>query len=111
LPDVDWTDPAAQAQVRAVVAPMTLLRELRQTRRAYQAARQLRTPALVVQGMGDTVSRPANTRRLAGRLAGPIEYQEIDGGHDLIEPASAAWPEVARRIVAFAEGHMRPIAR
>lgn len=102
MPDVDWDDPQAQQAVRDFKVPVTLLAEVRQTRRALRLAPQVRAPALVVQGAQDPVSRPALTTQLVRRLGGPVRYEVVDAGHDLIERSSPAWPEVERLALAFA---------
>ena len=63
---------------------------------AYGAAPKVTVPSLVVQGLGDTTVAPADTRRLALRLGGPLTYAELGGTHDLIRPGAAGYEEVLR---------------
>ncbi len=102
LPDVDWADPAAQQAVRGFQVPVSLLAELRQTRRALTAAGRVRVPVLIVQGAQDEVSRATVTARLRARLGGPVTYVEVPAGHDLLERTSPGWPAVERALLAFA---------
>ena len=97
-PTLDLDDPAVQAAIRTQVAlPTSSLVELQRLgAHAYGAAPRVTVPILVVQGLGDTTVAPADTRRLALRLGGPLTYAELGGTHDLIRPGAAGYEEVLR---------------
>jgi alpha-beta hydrolase superfamily lysophospholipase len=65
-------------------------------------------PVLVVQGTGDTVSRPDRTRRLASMLPTPPTSLEVEAAHDLLTEASPARDEVLAAVLAFATEVTRP---
>ncbi|MGQ0600990.1 MAG: alpha/beta hydrolase [Anaerolineales bacterium] len=98
----DLDNAELRAALRDFAVPVTLFQEVRQTRRAYTLACEVRGPVLVVQGEKDEVSRPANTLRLVSALPPGTRFVRVDAGHDLIEPASPAWPEVERAVLTFA---------
>lgn len=95
-PTLDLDDPAVQAAIRAQVAlPTSSLVELQRLgAHAYRAAPGVGVPALVVQGLDDPTTAPADARRLALRLGGPLSYAELGGGHDLITPGAAGHREL-----------------
>ncbi len=92
-PRLDLGDPAVQRAIRTQVSlPTSSLVELQRAgAHAYGAAPGVTVPALVVQGLGDTTVAPADTRRLALRLGGPLTYAELGGTHDLISPGAAGY--------------------
>ena len=98
LSENSLNDPAVQAAIRTQVAlPTSSLVELQRLgAHAYGAAPRVTVPSLVVQGLGDTTVAPADTRRLALRLGGPLTYAELGGTHDLIRPGAAGYEEVLR---------------
>ena len=95
-PTLDLNDPAVQAAIRTqVVLPTSSLVELQRLgAHAYRAAPRVTIPTLVVQGLSDTTTAPADTRRLALRLGGPLTYAELGGTHDLISPGAAGYGEL-----------------
>ncbi len=102
-PDIDVDDPAVQRDLRDWRVPTRVPDELVAAGRAAgRRASAVRCPVLVVQGTADVIVRPAVTRRLANRLGGPVEYHEVDAGHDLLDPGGPAWPAVRDRVLGFA---------
>ena len=95
-PTLDLNDPEVQRELKEkVVLPTSSLVQLeRLGRAAYRAAPHVKTPALVVQGRSDTTVSPADTRRLAARLGGPVIYNEVRGTHELISRDAAGFGEV-----------------
>jgi acetyl esterase/lipase len=82
---------AAHADVYADTSPVSLL--------------PIRTPVVMIHGVYDRISPPwhgANYRRLAREKGDQVEVLNIpDAGHfELVWPRSAAWNEIAGRIVA-----------
>ncbi len=102
-PNLDLDDPAVQAAIRTqVVLPTSSLVELQRLgAHAYRVAPQVTVPSLVVQGLDDTTTAPADTRRLALRLGGPLSYAELGGSHDLISPGGAGYEELLERLRTF----------
>jgi len=103
LPGMDLDDPAVVAGLRDLRIPTVALEQLfRVSHAAEVAAPGVRAPVLAIQGGQDTVSRPAQTRRLLARLPAPASYIELDAGHDLASEASPVRDEVLRAVLAFA---------
>lgn len=103
LPGLDLCDPLAQQAVRRLAIPLALIEQLADVSRlAYERAALIEAPVLVVQGKQDETVRPEQTRRLRERFSGPVEYLEVEGGHDLVLPSSTAWPAVREAVLAFA---------
>jgi alpha-beta hydrolase superfamily lysophospholipase len=109
MPGVDLDDPAAVAGLRRFVVPLSALEQLfRVSALAGAAVPSVRVPVLVVQGTGDTVSRPDRTRRLASMLPTPPTSLEVEAAHDLLTEASPARDEVLAAVLAFATEVTRP---
>lgn len=85
-PTLDLDDPAVQRTLRDEVAlPTSSLVEVQRLgRSAYRLAPGITAPTLVFQGRSDTTVLPADTRRLALRLGGPVTLSELEGDHQLI---------------------------
>lgn len=104
IPGLQIDDPAVQAELRAFVVPTQLLSELRRLGMAAGiAARQLRAPALVVQGVRDTLVKPDDTARLVERLPSVRRFETVDGSHGLPLPAGGAWERVEQAVLRFAD--------
>lgn len=104
IPGLQIDDPAVQAELRAFVVPTQLLSELRRLGLAAGiAARQLRAPALVVQGVRDTLVKPDDTARLVERLPSVRRFETVDGSHSLPLPAGGAWERVEQAVLRFAD--------
>ena len=101
---LDLGDPAGTASLRELRVPLTLLEQLfRVSGLAAAGARAVRIPVLAIQGLDDTVSRPARTRALLERLPSPATCLEVDAGHDLVTEASPVRDQVLTAVLAFAE--------
>ncbi len=97
-------DPAAAASLRELRVPLTLLEQLfRVSGLAAAGAPGIRVPVLAIQGLDDTVSRPARTRALLERLPSPATCLEVDAGHDLVTEVSPVRDQVLTAVLAFAE--------
>ncbi len=99
-PSLDLDDPGVQRALReGVVLPTSSLVEVQRLGvSAYRAAAQVTFPTLVVQGRHDTTVRPADTRRLALRLGGPLTFVELSAGHQLIEAHGSGHRELLERL-------------
>ena len=95
-PTLDLDDPEVQHELKEkVLLPTSSLLELQRLgRAAYRAAPRVKTPALVLQGRDDTTVSPADTRRLAARLGGPVTFTETSGTHEFIASGAAGFAEV-----------------
>lgn len=103
LPEVDLDDPQTRKILADIEFPTRVLIALRQVGNdARQAAPEIKTPVLVLQGARDRTVRPADTRELLQILPGPSSYIELPAAHDLTHPESPAWPELKRAILSFA---------
>ncbi len=103
IPDFDFDDPAQQAMVRELVIPVRVFAHIREAGvKAYASAPQVRAPALVVQGRQDTLVLPPNTRRLAGRLGGAVQWVEVDGEHEINLATNPSWKAVRGAVLDFA---------
>ncbi len=108
MPGADLDDPAVTASLRDLRVPLTLLEQLfRVSGRATAAARTVEVPVLAIQGLEDTVSRPARTRALLERLPSPPTLLEVGAGHDLVGEVSPVRDRVLTAILAFAERESR----
>ncbi len=104
IPGLQIDDPAVQAELRAFVVPTQLLSELRSLGMAAgTAARRLRAPTLVVQGIRDTLVKPADTERLVELLPSVRRYEKVDGSHSLPLPEGGAWERVEQAVLRFAD--------
>jgi carboxylesterase len=100
-PDADLDDPQVQQAVRELKVPVSLFDELRALGQlAARAAETVRVPTLVVQGTGDTLVKPAITRKLVAKLPA-ARYLEVDAAHDLPTTAPAR-EAVFRAILEYA---------
>ena len=108
LPGLDLDDPAVVAGLRELRIPTVALEQLfRVAHAGERAAPSVRVPVLAIQGTHDTVSKPAQTHRLLGRLPSPARYVELDAGHDLASEGSPVRDEVLRMVLAFAQDPVR----
>jgi carboxylesterase len=104
-PELDLNAPATRHELRRRMRlPTSGIAHLwRLAITSGDAAPRVHAPTLVVQGVGDTVVRTRDTRRLAQRFGGPIELHEVNAGHLVLEQHADAWGEVRQLIVGFAE--------
>jgi carboxylesterase len=100
---INLDDPEVQRSLRELTVPISLLEQLHQVGQSTsRLAGEVKTPTLVVQGTQDEVVDPTGTRKLLQRLAGPIHYAEVAGGHALLDPQQPTWAQVEHSIVEFA---------
>lgn len=103
LPEVDLNDPQTIAAIREFEVPVGMFDELRQVGRAgWRAAPKVTCPTLVLQGTEDATVHPADTRRLARRIRGPVSRREVRAAHELVFAESPAFPQVREAVVEFA---------
>ncbi len=106
FPGIDLDDVEAQRSLRELSFPVRLLDNLRAAgKRAYSLASEVRQPCLILQGSDDSIVLPHQTRKLSRRLSGPVEYVEVDAGHQLLDPTQSTWDELTRRILTFARSY------
>jgi carboxylesterase len=105
LPGADLDDPETRRALREFRIPLALIEQLFSVSNlAYEGAAGVRVPVLIVQGRRDEIVRVPQTRKLMSRFPGPVQYVEVDAGHDLTLPENPAWPEVANAVLVFAAG-------
>lgn len=101
-PDIALDDPEIQAALRQLSIPSRVIDELRKAGLdAFRSASRITIPALIVQGIQDVLVKPAYTRELSQRLLGPVQYREVQGGHELLDTEGDAWPELTTAIIQF----------
>ena len=103
-PDLDLDAPATRQELRRRMRlPTSSLAHLWLLAiSSGEAARAVRTPTLLIQGVSDTIVRRTDTRQLATRFAGAIQLHELATGHLLLEPGGSAWRSVRELVVEFA---------
>lgn len=103
LPDVDLDDAAMQTALRDLRVPLRILGQVRNCGRlGHHAAAHVTAPTLILQGMQDSLVKPAMTRRLAARLPNLAQYVEVSGGHELINRYDDSWPALAAAVSRYA---------
>jgi len=103
-PGLDLDDPQVQAAIRDFSVPINLFDQLQAVgQAAYQAARHVACPTLIIQGRRDEVVKAALTRRLARRLPALAGYLEVDSTHELLKPDGSAWDAVCSAALEFAQ--------
>ena len=109
VPGLDLDDPAVRVAIRDFEVPIRVIDELVQLgREAYDSAPTYLNPALVVHARHDRVISRRSTLRLVERLAGPVQYMEVEGSHDVVTPGHAGWIEVEQALQRFAWDTWQP---
>lgn len=100
MPTADLDDAATQEAIRRLSFPFRIIDQLRRLgQTTWKIAPLIDTPVTVIQGRQDPIVPPARTRRLVRRFAQPVEYVEVEGDHQLIQPGGPAWDEVTTTLV------------
>jgi carboxylesterase len=100
---IDLEDPLTQQYVRELTVPVSLLEQIQRVgQTASRLAKEITVPALILQGIQDDVVDPQGTRKLLQRLPSPVQYAELVGGHDLLDPDRPTWPQVEQIVLNFA---------
>ena len=105
VPDANLDDPGVQEYIRTrFTLPLAAMQEvLHLGSGAYRLAKKIHSHTLILQGTGDPIVRPVETRRLVLRMrSAQVTYREIHAGHDLLEAGSAQFEQAAREVAAFA---------
>jgi carboxylesterase len=101
---VSLDDPEIQSYLRELTVPISLLEQIQRVgQTASRSAKEITQPVLVLQGTHDEVVNPRGTRRLMQRLSGPIQYAELVGGHDLLDPDRPTWPKLEQAVLSFVD--------
>jgi carboxylesterase len=104
LPGLDLQDPDVQRALREFAIPTSLIEELLKAGRGLaRAAPTLEMPLLVVQGLEDPLVRRKRTRALLRGIRAPLEYVEVPGAHNLLDPESPGHDRLLRHVTGFAE--------
>jgi carboxylesterase len=103
--DIDLDNPQVQRALREITVSLGSIAQVRQLgRMAFDRAAKIDVPTLVIQGNRDKVVRSPCTARLLNRLPNrELQFQEVDAGHDLIDPENSAWNQVKDGLLEFAE--------
>jgi carboxylesterase len=104
LPGLDLQDPDVQQAVREFAVPTSLIDELLKVGRGLaRAAPTLEMPLLIGQGLEDPLVRRKRTRALLREVRAPLEYVEVPGAHNLLDPESPGHDRLLRHVTGFAE--------
>ena len=104
LPGLDLQDPDVQQAVREFAVPTSLIEELLKAGRGLaRAVPTLEMPLLIVQGLEDPLVRRKRTRALLREVRAPLEYVEVPGAHNLLDPESPGHDRLLRHVTGFAE--------
>jgi pimeloyl-ACP methyl ester carboxylesterase len=104
LPDLDPSSPDIQASLRRLRVPVSLIDQLLFVgREAGEAAAKITMPMQTIQGVHDRAVLPKTTRWLLQRFSGPVRYEEVQGGHNMIQESSPAWPQLSALVASFAD--------
>lgn len=104
LSGVNLDDPDVQQALRELSVPVSIFEQLHHVgQAAYRQAGRAALPTLVIQGLQDEVSRLPYTRRLLQRLPGPLQYMEVNVGHDLVNPERQSWRQIEQTVQLFAQ--------
>jgi len=104
MPDINLDDTETQKQIIEMTIPLNIFDQIRIAgKRAYQSARQIQSPTLVIQGTQDVVVPAAMTRRMLNRIASAVHYVEVNAAHDLIDPFAPHWPHATKHLSDFAQ--------
>lgn len=102
--NIDLDNPRIQQALRQTTLSLDSIAQVRQLGlKAFDRAAKIDVPILVIQGSQDKVVRPVCTARLINRLPNRVQYQDVNAGHDLIDPDCHAWNEVKNSLLIFAE--------
>ncbi len=103
MPGANFDDPAVRRGIQHFQIPTALLDEIRRTGAlASAAAPRVSAPVLILQGSDDPLVSPADTRALAERLGGRVDYRELPGQHNLLDPAGPTWAALVAAVTGFA---------
>ncbi|MBI4929088.1 MAG: alpha/beta fold hydrolase, partial [Anaerolineae bacterium] len=101
-PDVQFDDPQVQASIRRQRLPMLLFEQVNlAVRLARDSAASIRMPVLVIQGKQDPIIRPERTQQLVKRLGPNVDYVEIPGEHQIVQPDGPGFAELVERVERF----------
>lgn len=102
-PELDLADPEVQSRLRKdIQIPLSLLGDIVHVgRAAFRSAVRWPRPTIVIQGHADPLVQPKYTRRLLRRLPPTTPYYELQGGHDIVQPATPQRDQTARAVLGF----------
>ena len=103
--NIDLDDPQIQHALRQTTVSLASIAQVRRLgHSAFERAAKIAVPTLLIQGSHDKVVRAPCTARLLNRLQnGAVQFEEVNVGHDLVDPESAAWDQVKEFLLVFAE--------
>ena len=105
-PQADLDDPEVQSEIRDSANVSThALNELRRINLGAARVSRVDAPVTIVQGVQDTVTLPAYTRRLATRLN--AELHEVPGNHVLVDPRCESYATVRDVLLSLASGRRK----
>jgi carboxylesterase len=103
LPELDLSDPATQSTIRQLRIPTTFADQVFGLGKAAgEAAANVTSPTLIVQGMDDKAIKPATTRQLLQAMPGPIQYLELPSDHEIVRPDNPGLAGLSAASLQFA---------
>lgn len=107
-PDLDLEDPQVQNNLRQLRVPTRFVDQVITVGGIVeQTAAQVEVPILILQGTRDEAVKPERTRQLLQLLPGPINYEELETDHGLVQRENPGFRQMSRSVLAFAETLVR----
>lgn len=102
LPGIDTSLPEVRRQIERFRLPLVLFEEIRRAgQEGHAAIRGFSGPTLLLQGRQDPLVLAALTRQSLKSYPAPLTCVEMDGGHDLYDPARPSWPQVRSLLLQY----------
>lgn len=104
LPSADLDDPDVQAEITDFAIPTNMINQIRIAgNHARQAVAHISVPTTVIQGRQDELVKPELTQTLVQQMTTDVNYQLIDGDHNLTDSEKSHWNIVSQLITQFAD--------
>ena len=101
--NIDLENPQIQQALRRLTVSLRPIEQIHQLgQSAFARASKIDVPTLVIQGSRDKIVPPFRTKHLISGFVNPVQYHELDAGHDLVDPESGAWNQVKECLLLFA---------
>lgn len=95
MPQANLDDPQTRQAILNFSVPVTLFDQIRHIGlQGYQYAPQVSTPVRVIQGLQDVLVLPSTTKRYITRFPTPVQYNEVNGEHNLLDTDAPNWSKI-----------------
>lgn len=106
LPEANLDDHATRQSILDFSVSVQLFDQIRQVGlQGYAYAPRVKAAVRVIQGLQDTLVLPSSTRRYITRFTVPVQYDEIDGEHNLLDTDAPNWHKVRDWTCQFIHHH------